>query len=321
MVATQTRISAVLRKAYEDLTNLMDLSGPDKVSYSVYAERRAGIERLVRNMTRDFDLATKAGIRENASDVRDIYAGLNERYNGFAGQKIDYRNAFNTVPTEAVNNVLNRIWGDGQVFSDRIWRLNQISSNGINEIISSGISRGQSAVNMAKDLRQYLIEPEITDSTSWTTGVKKSVTGNGTINYNALRLARTEINNSYREALVIANEKNPIMLGMRWNLSANHPRPDVCDMWAKLDAYGLGPGVYPADKMPIDHPGGRCFFTEVLRAASQWSQPKPEPGMVRLTDAQLAAPLGSDVTPGYRNAMIKAFKSNVSLINRMRKAA
>ena len=316
------RTLKILEKAHKDLTLLMNMTGPEKVSYSVYASKRTAIDKAIAVMVRDYGFSTRASIYDNAIDVRDIYSGLNEKLVKDSGVKVNWSLAFTNVPRQATNNVISRVWNDGLTFSDRLWRLNTSAVKGVNEILSSGIARGQSAVNMSKDLQQYLLEPAVTDGTSWTTGISKSVTGRGTINYNALRLASTEINNSYREALVVANGANPIMLGLRWNLSTSHNVPDICDVYAKLDAYGKGPGIYPADKMPIDHPGGRCFFTEVLRAANQWAQDKPEMNILDLSESEILAPMGQSATEGQRTAALKMWNATNQLINtNLRKAA
>jgi hypothetical protein len=318
------RTVKILEKAYRELTNLMNLSGPDKVSYSAYASKRAGIESVLRQMTNEYNIATRASLYSTAADVKDIYAGLNEKLAKDVKLPVNWRAAFTTVPGSAVNNVVNRVWNDGLTFSQRIWRMNQRAVEGVNEILTSGIARGQSAVNMSKDLQNYLLDP-ILEGSAWTTGATKSITGMGTINYNALRLAATEINNSYRESLVVANDRNPIMDGTHWNLSKQHKVPDICDIWATVDFYGKGPGNYPANKTPIDHPGGRCFLTEVIRQAAQWGQPKEEAAMLDLSRETLLAPLmGEQVKESYRTAALKMIESTNKLINqnqRLRAAA
>lgn len=43
-------------------------------------------------------------------------------------------------------------------------------------------------------------------------------------------------------------------------MSRTHPRIDICDLWARQDLYGLGPGVYPKAKClkAPQHPRCRC---------------------------------------------------------------
>ncbi len=324
--AMAKRSKVILEKAYRDLTNLIDLSGTGTATQANYLAKRTSIKALIDRLTMDLNVTARLAIRGNAENIVDIYAAVTNKYAGAKGFK-GMADVFSTVPALAVNNVINRVWLDGRNFSDRIWELNNYTSNAVNEIISSGIARGQSATRMAKDLQDFLLEPAITDNLSYTMAGLKSVTGRGTVNYNALRLAATEINNSYRESLAIANDVNPITDGLLWNLSQRHIQSgyyDVCNIWATVDGYGKGKGVFPADKVPIDHPGGRCFLTEVLREVSQWGKPKPEYSLRDLSDKEILSAFEGkeDMSKAQKIAALDMFESTNVLVNkRIRKAA
>jgi hypothetical protein len=62
---------------------------------------------------------------------------------------------------------------------------------------------------------------------------------------NATRLFRTEINRAHGEAYIKGFLSLPDAAGVRFTLSPMHPKPDICDVHAAADLYGLGPGVYP----------------------------------------------------------------------------
>ena len=49
-------------------------------------------------------------------------------------------------------------------------------------------------------------------------------------------------------------------------LSASHPRPDICDLHARVDRFGLGEGVYPKPSAPVPlaHPFCRCMLSPRL---------------------------------------------------------
>lgn len=49
---------------------------------------------------------------------------------------------------------------------------------------------------------------------------------------------------------------------MEIRLSGTHPAPDICDLHAKQDKYGLGPGLYPKGQAPRPpfHPFCRCLL-------------------------------------------------------------
>jgi hypothetical protein len=53
---------------------------------------------------------------------------------------------------------------------------------------------------------------------------------------------------------------------MKFNLSPNHPRTDICDVHANANLYGLGPGVYPVGSAPWPaHPNTMSYLTAVFR--------------------------------------------------------
>ena len=50
---------------------------------------------------------------------------------------------------------------------------------------------------------------------------------------------------THGEAYIAGAKDQPDFGGHKFNLSPNHPRPDECDMHARANLHGLGPGVYP----------------------------------------------------------------------------
>lgn len=158
--------------------------------------------------------------------------------------------------------VWNYRWDDGYKLSDRVWKLNQLMNENLKHMIEDAVNNGKSAVNFAKAVENYLDKP----GPAWTTAIRPSVTGRGSIKYNALRLARTETNNAYRKAQQISAEKSDIVKGIKWNLSRSHTGEHdcECEKFATQDLYGLGPGVYPPGKIPISHPNCMCYLTDVL---------------------------------------------------------
>lgn len=185
------------------------------------------------------------------------------------------------IPTAAVDMAWRRIGSDGLTLSKRIWNLGKHVQRRTEAIVLSGISRGQSAVSMAKELQYDILgigsTEDIPESLRWTTGIARSVSGRGTIHYNALRLARTEIGNAYHEADVMSATASTIVAGLKWNLSPAHGQYDICDQLADQDAYGLGDGVYPPEAVPLyPHPNDLCFITRELRSPDEWGTPRPE---------------------------------------------
>jgi hypothetical protein len=161
---------------------------------------------------------------------------------------------------------------DGKQFSTRIWALDRESREGMNQVIMQAVTDKKSAWQLAKDLEQYLGAGQ--DCPRWTyarlNGVGSPEKAKGDlsgllggedcagqgVSYNALRLARTEIQRVHH----LANDDR--MRAMPWIeqekivLSDSHPKTDICDQVAhggeKSD------GVYPKGTIQLPlHP--HCF--------------------------------------------------------------
>jgi hypothetical protein len=164
------------------------------------------------------------------------------------------------LPNHIRKAVWQKRWVDGYALSDRIWEQDRVLRQNLHSMIEQCINEGLSAVDFSRAVEKYLREP----GPAWTTAIKPSVTGRGSIKYNALRLARTETQTAYRTSHALGVKNNAIVKGIRWNLSGSHPESDICDEWATQDLYGLGPGVYPPESLPPGHPNCLCFLTDEL---------------------------------------------------------
>src|SRR5690606_3479168 len=137
-------------------------------------------------------------------------------------------------------------WQDarGYTLSNRIWKQGQAYRTAIDRTIQRGIQQGWSADRLAKELQQY-VKPSYAP-VKYTKGGRVYRVGS-TSRPNAAsaarRLARTEINRTHHEGAKERARGVPGLKGMRWRLSAAHPRIDICDDLAVADDYGLGKGV------------------------------------------------------------------------------
>lgn len=68
--------------------------------------------------------------------------------------------------------------------------------------------------------------------------------------YYAQRIARTEIANSYGNAVLYNAKKNKMIVGVKSVLSSRHPKLDICDIHHSVNQYGMGKGVFPIIKLP-----------------------------------------------------------------------
>lgn len=128
----------------------------------------------------------------------------------------------------------------GLKISDRVWKNTKQFRINIEKVLADGIVRGESVNQVAKNLRQYLNEPDksfrrIRDKNG------KLVISNNAKNYhpgqgvyrssmaNAKRLAKNEINTAYRVADIKKYQAIPFIIGYQIKLAWNHPQFDICD--------------------------------------------------------------------------------------------
>lgn len=141
--------------------------------------------------------------------------------------------------------------------SDRVWRTAVDVRARIDALLDYEIPRGTSAADgIAAQLVQFLTPGERPVTTRKPYGVEGS--------YSARRLARTEVTAAAGRAMQTASAANPFVDGIRWRLSASHPKIDRCDEHARG-----GPnsdGVYPVGGVPgyPDHPHCLCTLVPVV---------------------------------------------------------
>lgn len=90
--------------------------------------------------------------------------------------------------------------------------------------------------------------------------------------YRANVIARSETVEAMRQSYVQQSKGKPGVIGYQWRLSNRHAdhqhggsREDVCDILSHQNAYGLGPGIYPAEHVPkLPHACCLCTCTMVM---------------------------------------------------------
>lgn len=90
------------------------------------------------------------------------------------------------------------------------------------------------------------------------------------------RIAQTELHRAHQAKVADELRADELTTVVQVRMSASHPRPDICDLFARANLFGLGPGLYPKSKAPVPpfHPFCRCGL-------------KPKPSM----DAASARPV------------------------------
>lgn len=168
--------------------------------------------------------------------------------------------------TEGISDkiMFRKIFEDNITLTERIKRVQDGSTKTVRNIIAVGMEEGKSAVDIAKDVEQY-VKPEEkllrVSPYKWYRDRFPSFTAKnikdippGSISYNSFLIARTETAYTYRNTTIALNKNKPWVIGYDWNLSRSHPEPDICDKWAEDSPYKPG-------HLPSGHPNCICYTT------------------------------------------------------------
>lgn len=140
-----------------------------------------------------------------------------------------------------VNRRFDTSGSTNRSLSERVYGSQNLAQRLVQNKIESGLARGLSAAEMAKEIRG-LIRPDVP----------------GGVSYAAKRLARTEINNAFHYQQILDALEKPWVSGMQWMLSGSHPAEDICDKIAKDHSKGKEAGIYNKDAVP-DKPHPQCL--------------------------------------------------------------
>lgn len=150
-------------------------------------------------------------------------------------------------------------WVDpnGYRLSDRVWNTAASTRQRLDAYLEQAIREGRGALQMSRELEQFLIPGRALGAP-----VRTSAPYGANASFDGMRLARTEIGRAAQEAQRMAASMNPFVSGMKWNLSARHPRVDICDDLARGGP--AGDGVYSVEAYPErPHPSCLCFSSNV----------------------------------------------------------
>lgn len=159
----------------------------------------------------------------------------------------EYQRAMMLQYTRTVDTFLARSVS-GRPLSEQVYRTKALSDGLVDRAVNRGLLLGKSAREIAKDVR-LLIRPDVPGGPS----------------YAAYRLGRTELNNAFHQTTIDRRGREPWVEGMKWNLSASHPKNDDCDAYAETAWIpGGDAGVFRPQEVPgKPHPNCLCFLTAV----------------------------------------------------------
>jgi len=252
------KIRAIAQEYGLKLEGLFD----DVLPQTEVAARKAYLKELEKQVPKQFRV-------ERGSNVYSIFSGA--VYQQVGSQWVQFLD-FNKPATVSW---LKFVAEDGLTLSDRIWRDAANFQRTMENTIARNIQLGKSArslgkqflefaeqqpVQLSKEMQRFIADLAPQDAQR---AIEKYVKKK--LDYNATRVARTEIQRAYRTSYLDQAKKLPFVKGVKWNRSRTEYYCAICENLATADLYGLGPGVYPADKAPkIPHPHCRCFYSTIL---------------------------------------------------------
>lgn len=203
---------------------------------------------------------------------------------GETGFKVsgEFNEVFAKVHTDVIANIFTgELYKDNRSLSSRIWKANNVANGDIQYMLAQGIAEQKSAKDLAKDFEQFVKEP-INRKAEW--GKDYPRLRQKYIQANSLRLARTSGNHVYQTATVQASMPNPFIEGIKWHTQGSGAC-ELCLERESQDNYDLGPGVYPKNAVPLDHPNGVCTlipwitksYDEIADALNKWGEGKEDP--------------------------------------------
>lgn len=150
----------------------------------------------------------------------------------------------------------------GLDLSDRVWRTLDPFGKELEQAIGIGLGVGNSAAEISRDIRKYLVEPDRLFRRVRGEDGKLHLSANAR-NYhpgqgvyrssykNSMRVSRSETNMAYRSADHERWQAMPFVIGIEVKLSNAHPKYDICDSLT---------GQYPKDfKFVGWHPQCLCY--------------------------------------------------------------
>lgn len=213
-----------------------------------------------------------SGVTRQASGV-----GLSESFQPVTEDWTRLARMWTRRRNQALEIAGQRIWGDGLNLSQRIWRLENGGLLSIRRTLAAGMANRTNAWQLATELkgmlgagrdfprwteeRLYALSPRrrAQDLSGLLRAGDAILPGESRgVAYNALRLARNEIQIANHAMTTEIATHFPGIVGRKSRLSPEHPATDICDDYAAGGPYAVTENFLPL------HPQCLCFYEEVL---------------------------------------------------------
>jgi len=273
IIAYNRKVEAVLNQASRDLAkriSIFELKHPTAIYKGSFYKINKGLKNKVDTILNKLHNDIKTNIQDGVVSQWDMANLKNNKLVGKWAEGIKLTKdgiptSFNQLNLAAMDSFLTRT-AAGMNLSKRVWNLVNGAKDQVELYLASGISTGKSAAGIARDIKQYLNEPDKLFRRVRQEG--KMVLSKAARGYkpgagiyrssykNALRLTRTEINMAYRMSDFVRRKQLPFITGIMVHLSASHPQLDLCDDLQGRYPVGFSFGGW--------HPNCICYTTSIM---------------------------------------------------------
>ncbi len=262
--ASQAQLLQIYQRAHDDIVARIQSGGDldGVVRLEQLRQLQVQIEARIRTLAGDRNGALLENMRTAAASAAGVFQGVV----GLGGVAM--------IADAAVRAAHHFVDADGLQLSDRLWRLDQNARQKVGDAVQQAVVMGHSASQAAAEFvgrgqtppADLVAKSRTAQAAGLSRAAGASLLKDEAGAYaNAIRVFRTEINRAHSIAYQAGAERVPDAIGTKFNLSPRHPRRDICDLYAKANLYGLGPGVYPHGKSPYPaHPNTLSYETIVF---------------------------------------------------------
>lgn len=280
LAAYEKQIDAIYAAAAQEAAkigvSIHDFNPEKLFSFADYPITRKRVDKLLQGLNSSVYACIVNGIKSEWKLSNDKNDELCNKV--FAGKEKNLtqsmrRRYYNT--NEAARDAFINRKNYGLKLSDRVWRYTNQFKEEIELGLDCGIRDGLAASEMARDLKQYLRNPDklfrrVRDEHGQLQLSKRAAAyhpGQGVYRSsykNARRLTVTEGSMAYHSSDYERWQQLDFVVGIEIILSKNHPVPDICDDLK---------GRYPKDfKFTGWHPHCRCSVLTILKTQEEISK-------------------------------------------------
>lgn len=249
--------------------------GDGEFSWDDYPKTQKRIADLQARFVGDISSVVYAGTSQEWAEsnlLQDLL--VNKALKSYKAQAHGQRFKMYYQPNSEALKAFQERADHGMNLSDRLWKQSQGYRRELECAIGTAVEKGTSAVTLSKRISKYL-----TNFDQLKADYKEKygkVADCHDCEYNSIRLARTEINMSYRTAEQKRWQQLDFVLGYEIKLSGSHPVTDICDELK---------GRYPKDFVWTGwHPSCMCYSIPILKTEEEFWADDDTPSENAVTD-------------------------------------